>query len=77
VDEFAAAQARLRRPHGYKAWWERLDLTPEQHEQLMAAGANPDISHRAIHIVLSGWGCQVTLGQIGHWRRNQLGMLLR
>lgn len=77
MDEFEAAQARLRRPHGYAAWWERLDLPPERHEQLMAAGSNPAISHRAIYIVLRDWGCDVTLGQIGHWRRTHLGMLLR
>jgi hypothetical protein len=77
VDEFAAAQAQLRRPHGYKAWWELLDITADQYERLMAAGSNPAISHRAIYIVLQEWGCDVTMGQIGHWRRSRLGMLLR
>jgi hypothetical protein len=77
VDEFAAAQAQLRKPRGYRAWWETLSISDEQREQLMAAGANPAISHRAIHIVLKDWGCDVTIGQIGHWRRTNLGMLLR
>jgi hypothetical protein len=77
MDEFREAQSILKRPHGYKAWWETLDLTDRQREDLMAAGADPDISHRAILIVLKQWGHKVSLGQIGHWRRTHLGMLLR
>lgn len=77
MDEFRQVQSELKRPNGYRAWWELLELTPEQRESLMTAGADPTISHRAIYIVLQRWGCQVTLGQIGHWRRTQLGMLLR
>ena len=77
MDEFAEAQAQLRRPNGYRGWWETLDISDEQRDALAAAGANPAISHRAIHTVLQRWGCQVTIGQIGHWRRTHLGMLLR
>ena len=77
MDEFRKAQEGLKRPNGYRAWWELLDITDEQRESLMAAGSDPTISHRAIFIVLERWGCQVTIGQIGHWRRTHLGMLLR
>ena len=77
MDEFAQAQAELRRPNGYASWWQTIDLTDAQRESLFAAGRNPAISHRAIHTVLQRWGCDVTLGQVGHWRRTHLGMLLR
>lgn len=77
MDEFAQAQAKLRKPNGYRAWWETLDITDEQRGRLMAAGANRAISHRAIYLVLQEWGCEVTLGQIGHWRRTHMGLLLR
>lgn len=77
MDEFRQAQQQLKRPNGYRAWWETLDLTDEQRQALMAAGADPTISHRAIHIVLQRWGCQVSIGQVGHWRRTHMGLLLR
>jgi hypothetical protein len=77
MEEFREAQSRLKRPSGYKAWWETLDLTEQQREDLMAAGADSSISHRAILIVLQDWGHKISLGQIGHWRRTHLGMLLR
>lgn len=77
MDEFTEAQAHLRAPNGYKAWWELLAMSDEQRESLFAAGRNPNISHRAIHVVLQRWGFEVTIGQVGHWRRTHLGMLLR
>jgi len=77
VDEFRRAQSELQRPNGYRAWWQLLDITDQQRADLEAAGADPTISHRAIQIVLKDWGCEVTVGQIGHWRRTHLGLLLR
>lgn len=77
MDEFRKAQEQLKRPNGYRAWWETINLTEQQKSDLFAAGADPGISHRAIHMVLADWGCEVTVGQIGHWRRTHLGMLLR
>lgn len=77
MDEFRAVQSELKRPNGYRAWWETADLTGDQRESLLAAGADPTISHRAIHIVLRRWGVDVTIGQVGHWRRTHMGLLLR
>lgn len=77
MDEFAQVQSELKRPNGYRAWWETLNISDEQREQLLAAGANRAISHRAIHIVLQRWGCDVSIGQVGHWRRTHMGLLLR
>ena len=77
MDEFVEAQAGLRKPNGFKAWWQTIDMTDEQRQSLFAAGQNPDISHRAIHLVLKRWGFDVTVASVGHWRRTHLGMLLR
>ena len=77
MDEFRRAQSELKRPNGYRAWWQTLNITDQQRADLEAAGADPTISHRAIHIVLQSWGCEVTIGQIGHWRRTHMGLLLR
>mgnify|MGYP001146198674 CR=1 FL=1 len=55
----------------------QLNVTDQQKADLEAAGAGPTISHRAIHIVLKSWGCEVTVGQIGHWRRTHIGVMLR
>jgi hypothetical protein len=51
-------------------WWETMNLTVEQQAKLDAAAVNPAISHRAIATVLCQWGVKVTVGQVGHWRRN-------
>lgn len=77
MDEFAEVQSELKRPNGYRAWWQLLQLTDEQTKALWDAGRNPDISHRAIHIVLKRWGHDVPVGSIGHWRRTHCGTLLR
>ena len=77
MDEFRRAQSELKRPNGYRAWWQTLNITDQQKADLEAAGADPSISHRAIHIVLKSWGCEVTVGQVGHWRRTHMGLLLR
>lgn len=77
MDEFEQKQATLRRPNGYLPWWDRIGLTDDQRAALMRAGANPAISHRAIFMVLADWGFEVTIGQVGHWRRTHMGLLLR
>ena len=77
MDEFRRAQSELKRPNGYRAWWETIDVTDQQRADLEAAGADPTICHRAIHIVLKSWGHEVTVGQIGHWRRTHIGVMLR
>lgn len=77
MDEFAQVQSELGKRNGYRAWWETINLTDTQRADLEAAGANPEICHRAIQIVLKRWGHEVTVGQVGHWRRTHMGTLLR
>ena len=74
MDEFQQAQEELGRGGGVIGWYDRLlpALTTEQRESLVAAGRNPAISHRAIVKVLERWGHPVTVGQVGHWRRNHV-----
>jgi len=74
VDEFLAAQAALKAP-GVAGWWVEVlaDLDPERKASLLAAAASPKISHRAIAVVLSGWGYQVSAQQVGYWRRSHVG----
>jgi hypothetical protein len=69
VDEFLAAQEKMSRP-GVPGWWENMPVDADQYERLCQAAGNPTISHRAIATVLNSWGVKVTVGQVGHWRRN-------
>ena len=57
MDEFVAAQDRLPRGNTI-SWYERVtpELSGDQVEALDAALASPDISARAIAVVLEGWG---------------------
>ncbi len=74
MDEFLQAQEALRRP-GVEGWWvgvlEALD--GDREASLSAAARDPRISHRAISTVLRQWGFEVTVAQVGHWRRNYVG----
>jgi hypothetical protein len=74
VDEFLAAQAALKAP-GVAGWWVEVlaDLDPERQASLLAAAASPKISHRAIAIVLTGWGYNVNRAKVAHWRRSHVG----
>jgi hypothetical protein len=69
VDEFQAAQDAMGRP-GVPGWWQDMPISADQYERLYQAAKNPTISHRAISSVLNDWGVKVTVGQVGHWRRN-------
>ena len=71
VDEFEAAQAALKRP-GVSGWWVKVldELDEDRRESLLRAKGNPDISHRAISVVLQGWGFDVNREKVAHWRRN-------
>ena len=71
MDEFLQAQTEMGKP-GVPGWWENLPLTEQQQADLDVAARNPSISHRAIMTVLGRWGVQVTLGQVGHWRRDHV-----
>jgi hypothetical protein len=74
VDVFREVQAGMKAP-GSSGWWEQAEaeLTPEQWTALLEAAAARDISHRAIAIVLGQWGHDVTVAQVGHWRRTHVG----
>lgn len=72
MDEFERAQASLRRP-GVVGWWEKVlaEVDEDRRAALLKAAANPEISHRAISVVVQGWGFQVSREQVAHWRRNR------
>jgi hypothetical protein len=74
VDEFETAQASLKAP-GLPGWWEKVipQLDAARAESLQRAARNRDISHRAISVVLAGWGFDVTPSKVAHWRRNHAG----
>lgn len=72
MDEFQLAQANVKGP-GVDGWWVQLDtLTDGQRQSLRDAALSPNISHRAIATVLTGWGVTVSVAQVGHWRRNHV-----
>jgi hypothetical protein len=71
MDEFAAAQKELHKG-GVSGWWETTDMGADQWTQLIEAARNPRISHRAIATVLNRWGVEVTVSQVGHWRRSHV-----
>ena len=74
MDEFLQAQESLKGP-GIVGWWvavfDALDV--DRASSLSAAARDPRISHRAIKTVLRQWGFEVTVAQVGHWRRNYVG----
>ena len=51
--------------------------TAEQVAKLDAALVSPDISARAIAVVLAGWGHEVKEGTISKWRKFRLGRYAR
>jgi hypothetical protein len=74
VDEFAEVQASLR-PSGTVGWWDKVlsDLDDKQVESLMNAARSKEITHRTIATVLGRWGFEVSVAQVGHWRRTHVG----
>ena len=74
MDEFRAAQASLK-PPGVKGWWVKVleEVDVERGEALLAAARDPEISNRAISVVLEGWGYPITREKVAHWRRNHVG----
>ena len=72
LSAFRDAQKQVSHP-GTRGWWEVVDLTDEQWEQVHAAMDDPGIVDRAISKVLSDWGHTVSYHQIGHYRRTRRG----
>jgi len=74
VDEFLATQGSLKGP-GVEGWWVRVlgEVDEARRESLLAAARDPRISHRAIALVLQGWGFAASVAQVGHWRRTHVG----
>ena len=73
MDEFRAMQNQMRRS-GVSGWWDHVlpAVDDARRDSLMAAAADPTISHRAIVAVLGNWGFEVTMAQVGHWRRTHV-----
>ena len=72
MDPFVAANAELAAQRGNATSWYDLvvpALTEAEREALDAALGNPQITNRAIALVLERWGHQVKEGTIGAWRR--------
>ena len=72
-DDFREVQSQYRGP-GIAGWWNDLIplLTDDQAEALKQAATDRTISHRTISIVLRRWGHEITVAQVGHWRRNHV-----
>jgi transposase len=68
LDEFLKAQASLPKG-GHRWWWEHSGLSDEQKQAAQEAMARPDVSDKAVQIVLADWGVKVTRQQVGHLRR--------
>ena len=68
IEEFVEAQAKLSRG-GPRWWWDDAPLNGVQREAIVEALLRPDVSDRAVRIVLGNWGVPVTLSQVAHLRR--------
>jgi transposase len=68
LDEFLKVQATLPRG-GHRWWWDEADLSDEQRDGVRQAFARPDVSDKAVQIVLTNWGVKVTKSQVSHLRR--------
>ena len=71
MNEFYEAQRQVK-PSGVSGWWVKVlaDIDQTRRDQLIEAASDPNISHRAIAVVLQRWGYSVSPGSVGHWRRN-------
>ena len=73
MNEFAALQSEVKA--GTPGWWDDVlpKLDERQYADLMEAAGMSEISHRTIAKVMGRWGFEVTVAQVGHWRRNHVG----
>jgi transposase len=68
LDEFLKVQEGLPRG-GHRWWWDAADLSDDQRAAVVQALARPDVSDKAVHIVLGNWGVKVSKSQVSHLRR--------
>jgi hypothetical protein len=68
LDEFLNAQASLTRG-GPRWWWDDVALDDQQKSAVIEAVGRPDVSDRAVRLVLANWGVTVTQAQVAHLRR--------
>jgi transposase len=68
IDEFLKVQQDLPRG-GHRWWWNEADLSAEQRDAVVQALGRPDVSDKAVQIVLGNWGVKVSRQQVGHLRR--------
>lgn len=73
MSEFHEAQRQLKKP-GISGWWEHVlaDLDEQRRDALIEAAHDPQISHRAIAVVLGRWGYEVNREKVAHWRRTHV-----
>lgn len=73
MDEFLQTHLEVTKKAGSRSWYDRTveRLTAEQREALDTALADPAIGQRAISVVLKRWGCDISVGQVGHYRRTR------
>jgi hypothetical protein len=57
LDEFLNVQAGLSRG-GPRWWWDDADLNDEQRDAVLQAVHRPDVSDRAVQLVLGQVGCE-------------------
>jgi hypothetical protein len=68
LDEFLKVQDTLPRG-GHRWWWDAVDLTGDQKDAVVEALGRPDVSDKAVQIVLGNWGVKVSKSQVSHLRR--------
>ena len=68
LERFLEAQKTLPKG-GHRWWWEHCGLSDDQRAAVKEALVRPDVSDKAVQIVLGEWGVQVTRQQVGHLRR--------
>jgi len=68
LDEFLKVQETLPRG-GHRWWWDEVDLSADQKDAVLQALQRPDVSDKAVQIVLGNWGVKVSKSQVSHLRR--------
>jgi hypothetical protein len=68
IDRFIEIAATLPKG-GVRPWWDKLGLDPDRQESLREAILHPEVTDRAVQLVLREWGHEIKLSSIGHYRR--------